>query len=118
MDIWKHGTYVDTWSLVHFLSGFLLAGLFYMFGYGFAVALVCSTALLLLWEVFEWVIKIIEPSMNVVVDIIVGLIGFFTAAYLYYNQSQPFEISFYPALVLALFLALWGFIDFQKRGYR
>jgi hypothetical protein len=118
MDIWKHGKYIDTWSLVHFLSGFLLAGLFYAFEYGFVSALMVSVALLLAWEAFEWVVKIIEPSMNVIVDMIVGVAGFFLGAYIYYFLSQPFETFFYPVLVVTIALASWGFLDFLKRGYR
>lgn len=118
MDIWKHGTYVDTWSIVHFASGFLLSGAFFAFGYDFTVALIASLLLLLLWEVFEWVIKIIEPSINVLVDIMIGLAGFFVGSYLYYQTGIPFEVSFYTILIGTIILAAWGFLDFLKKGYR
>lgn len=118
MDIWKHGVYVDTWSIVHILSGFLLAGSCFYFGLPFATALSISIVLLLLWEVFEWVLKIIEPSINVLVDIFVGLVGFFIGAYAYYEVGVTFNMTFYPVVVVAISLASWGFLDFLKRGYR
>lgn len=118
MDIWKHGTYIDLWSLVHLLSGFLLAGVFYGSGTGFLQAFIFSALLLIAWEMFEWVVKIIEPSLNVMVDIIIGLVGFFVGGYLYYKLGMPFAQSFYPILMVTLALSTWGFVDFLKRGYR
>ncbi len=118
MDTWKHGTYVDLWSVIHFLSGFLLAGTFYKLGTDFLQALLFSTLLLVAWEMFEWVVKIIEPSLNVMVDIVVGVAGFLAGGYLYYELAAPFSQTFYPALVATAVLSLWGFLDFLKRGYR
>lgn len=118
MDIWKHGKYLDTWSVVHVLSGFILAGIFYSTSYTFVQALVAAFIALVAWEVFEWVLKIIEPSMNVLVDLVVGMLGFLCGAYLYYVVSIPFTISFYAVVAITLSLAAWGFIDFLKRGYR
>lgn len=117
MDIWKHGTYVDLWSSVHFLSGFVLAGGFFKYGYDFSHALSVSIVLLLLWEVFEWTTKIIEPSINVLMDIFIGLAGFFGGAYLFYTQGVDL-IYLYVGLVLTIGMSLWGFIDFKVRGYR
>ncbi|MFZ2763742.1 MAG: hypothetical protein WAX80_01745 [Minisyncoccia bacterium] len=118
MDIWKHGKYLDLWSLVHFLSGFVLCGFFYWLELSFLWAFIYSALLLVLWEVFEFFIKIIEPSWNVTVDILVGLLGFFLAAWLYFLRSE-FDTSIYLAVVLAtITLALWGFLDYLKKGYR
>lgn len=118
MDIWKHGKYIDMWSAVHFLSGFLLVAIFYQMEFRLTSALVFSTLLLILWETFEWLIKIIEPSVNVIMDIVVGLGGFAFGAILFYFLNQPFENYFYITAIGTLFLAVWGFLDFLKRGYR
>lgn len=117
MDIWKHGTYIDLWSLVHFLSGFALAGIFYVVGFDFAVAIIVSVSLLLLWEVFEWATKIIEPSINVIFDIIVGFGGFLVGSYLFYALAMS-PVYLYIAGISCVLLALWGFLDFLKKGYR
>jgi len=118
MDIWKHGKYVDTWSIIHFFSGVLLAGVFYIFNYSFIEALIFSFVLLVAWEGFEWVISIIEPSVNVAVDLLVGMLGFLCGAYFYYMFQIPFSISFYSVAFVTFALAAWGFIDFKQRGYR
>ncbi len=118
MDIWKHGTYVDLWSLVHFLSGCALIGLLSIFGYGIVNSLLYSLLLLIAWEMFEWLIGIIEPSMNVMVDILIGFLGCLLAVYVYYVVGVSITPSLYYSCGLTLFLAIWGFIDFNKRGYR
>jgi hypothetical protein len=118
MDIWKHGTYIDMWSVVHVLSGFLLAALFYKVGYGIIPASIYSALLLIAWEAFEWLTNIIEPSINVVVDIVVGLAGFFAGVMIFYVLGKPFEMYFYPTLIITITLSVWGFVDFKKRGYR
>lgn len=117
MDIWKHGTYVDTWSIVHFLSGFVLAGGFYLYGVELVTALTISVFLLLLWEVFEWAVKVIEPSINVVIDIIIGFIGFVIGSQFFYGIGLS-PVFLYAALAVTVSLATWGFFDFLKRGYR
>lgn len=119
MDFWKHGKYVDAWSAVHCLSGFLLGGAFYWLGTSFFWSFVFSMLILLLWEGFEAATKIIEPSINVGVDILIGLFGYFLAAYLYYTRGMEFDSSLYLTVLAATaILALWGFVDFLKRGYR
>lgn len=119
MDIWRHGRYVDLWSLVHLLSGALLALGFYGLGFGLAATLVFSLILLIAWEVFEWAIRIIEPTPNVLIDIIIGALGLGIGVWWHYVFGQPFSLSVFTALLGAtLSLSLWGFIDFHFRGYR
>jgi len=118
MDIWKHGTYIDTWSLVHFLSGVLLSSLFYKLGFGFTLALVCSFFILLAWEVFEWAITIIEPSANVIMDMVFGTLGFLLGFFLLVNMGVSFWILFCPTALTAFVLSFWGFFDFLSKGYR
>ncbi|MEN9337870.1 MAG: hypothetical protein RIQ41_184 [Candidatus Parcubacteria bacterium] len=118
MDIWKHGTYVDLWSVVHILSGFVLSGALSWAGYTLIQSALYSLGLLLAWELFEWLMGIIEPSMNVVVDILVGLLGFSVGAYVYFVLELPLYPSFFIALAVTLILSVWGFVDFKKRGYR
>lgn len=118
MNIWKHGMYVDMWSFIHFLSGFLLAGIFYKFDYSFLSSLIFSLILLIAWEFFEWIIKIIEPSTNVIMDLVIGSLGFFVGWYIFYFLRENFNYYFYTALTISVVLSSWGFIDFLKRGYR
>ncbi len=119
MDIWKHGKYLDTWSLVHFLSGVLIADGLYGMGYSFLASLLISVVAITIWEIYEWVTGIIEPGANVLVDLLVGGAGFALGSAYHYYWSMPFsKIGFYTLLSVTLALSLWGFFDFIKRGYR
>lgn len=119
MDIWKHGKFIDLWSLVHFLSGYLLGDLFYLLGSSFVWSLVFSLMIIVIWELFELAAKIIEPSLNVIFDILIGLAGFFLSALIYFYLDLNFDLSLNIAvLILTLVIALWGLIDFWQRGYR
>lgn len=119
MDIWRHGRYIDLWSFVHLLSGVLLAVGFYGLGFGFEATLTFSLILLIAWEVFEWAIRIIEPTPNVLIDILIGAVGLGFGMWWHYGLEEPFSsFAFIVLLVLTLGLSLWGFIDFHFRGYR
>lgn len=119
MDIWRHGRYVDLWSLVHFLSGALLALGFFGLGFGLLWTIASSLVLLIAWEVFEWAIRIIEPTANVMVDILVGALGLAIGVWWHYFLGQPFSPHAFSVLLAAtLGLSFWGFIDFHFRGYR
>jgi len=119
MDIWKHGTYIDLWSIVHLLSGALLASVCYFLGFSFFWSAVITFALVVFWEWFEVIIKINESRKNVLMDIIIGMAGFYILGYLHFIKSWPLSIQFFCSLLfVTLGLSLWGFADFVKRGYR
>lgn len=119
MDVWRHGTYIDLWSFVHFLSGVLLCVLFSWVGFSFVTATLLAIVLLLTWELYEWVLKILEPASNVTVDVLVGFLGFIVAAYWHYflgNAFDPVLLGILASTTIAL--SLWGFSDFFFNGYR
>lgn len=119
MDIWKHGKYFDMWSLVHFSSGFLLGGLFYWLGANLILTLVFSIGIMILWEFFEFVNGVIEPSPNVIFDIVIGFCGLMISISLFYWLNFSFNLPLFATVIIVTFvLAIWGFIDFLKRGYR
>jgi hypothetical protein len=119
MNMWKHGKYIDTWSIVHLLSGVALGSGLYFLGYDFPSSFALSLAILLVWESFEWITNIIEPSINVAIDIIIGMTGFGLMASLHHFGKFDFNMSIF-SLILAsvIILSIWGFFDFLKRGYR
>ncbi|MBU2103638.1 hypothetical protein KKD81_02845 [Patescibacteria group bacterium] len=119
MDIWKHGAFVDGWSVVHFLSGFFIALLFYTIGFSIVLTVLCTLAALVLWEVYEWILGILETPPNVAADIVLGSLGAGVALYFYFFRGETLP----EWLLLTLFfsmlaLSLWGFIDQYKNGYR
>lgn len=118
-DIWKHGKYIDLWTVVHILSGALLAGIFYYLGLDLFWSATYTLVVLLGWEFFEALVGIGETVGNVVMDIIFGMAGYLALAHLHYFEHWGFDWRAYLSLLfVTLFLSLWGFVDFLKRGYR
>lgn len=117
MNIWKREKYFDTWSIVHFMSGVILGGVTYRLGLGFLWAVAIALAVILIWEVIEWIIKIIEPSPNVLTDIILGFGGFLSSVFYYYYLNQPFNLAVFTTVwALTLALALWGLIHHLNKN--
>ncbi|MBU1292733.1 hypothetical protein KJ819_01550 [Patescibacteria group bacterium] len=119
MDIWKHGSFLDAWSLVHVLSGFFLGLLCYSLGLSLVLSVACTLIALILWEVYEWMLGILETPANVATDIVLGMMGAGVAVYLYFilEKSVPGEILLLLFSFMIL-LSLWGFLDQYKNGYR
>ena len=119
MDTWKHGRYVDLWSVVHFLSGLLIGTGLYWLGLSFLWACAAAFTLVLLWEVYEWVLGIVEVTPNVLLDIVIGIVGFLCAAYWHYGLGMPVTLPGTGSImVLTALLSLWGFSDLIVRGFR
>jgi len=117
MHVWKHGRYVDTWSVVHLLSGMLLGSGLYKLGYGLVWAGLFALFAMLLWELFEWVVKISESLPNIALDIVIGLLGFLLAFCLHAYGGVPFDLASFTALAsVTALLALWGFTTSLGRG--
>jgi hypothetical protein len=100
---WDEGVYFDVWMVVHMLSGFtlgLFAGLF-LFEKITAFLSVCT--FLILWEVGEIIMKIDEAPINRIIDVVVGIIGFFIAWTVVESvgASNLFMISLFSVIVLA-----------------
>lgn len=72
----QHGIYLDYWSLVHFLSGIVLGGVFLLIA---DTNLLVTTALIfllaVLYEALEILLHIAEDIENVVVDILLVTVG-------------------------------------------
>lgn len=119
MNIWKHGRFVDLWSVVHLTSGMALALACLFLGSGFWTSFLIATSLLIGWEVFEWAIGIIEPSLNVTIDLVLGVLGFVLGSYVYYSfESGLSIIALGISFVTVLVLSVLGFVDFRIKGYQ
>jgi hypothetical protein len=68
LDTWgREGTYVDLWSIVHFLSGVL--------AYLMSIDLVYVVAIAVAWELIEVVARVQEHPFNRVADLILAMAG-------------------------------------------
>ncbi len=116
MDFWKHGKYVDMWSVVHFLSGYNLFLFFNLWGLDLVYSLIFSVILLLLWEVFEWSVKIIEASPNVIMDIVIGFLGFVFGWFIHNILNLESSILYFIIILsMTIVLSISGFLKFLKK---
>lgn len=112
---WDHARLFDAWSFVHALWGLILGTVFSIFGWSFTVSFLVALSLMILWEVFEYIIKIIESFSNVFSDIFVGIVGFLVA-FLLIPPSQSLQIAILSILVIAvLILEYIGWSAFKKK---
>lgn len=113
--LWKERKYIDGWSLVHIITGYLFAGVFFYFDISFWPAFWISSAAFILWEVGESFFKVHEHSENRYADIVVDYIGFFLAVWVY--EGLDVRVSLGWLVVLAIIgtaLQTWGVIIWLK----
>lgn len=69
------GRYFDLWMLVHLVSG--VAGGFsnVIFRLAPAVVIALGAAVMVLWEVGEYVMGVRESPVNRIIDVLIGLVG-------------------------------------------
>jgi hypothetical protein len=113
---WSHGKYLDYWSLIHFLTGFILGiGAFFVSEERF-LSLVLIFILLIIYEILETKTGVSENIENIALDVIVGSAGGATALFL-----LPLMVSINGILVililtiiLDMFLVSWGWKNYLK----
>jgi hypothetical protein len=74
-DPWREGKYVDLWSLVHFLAGFLLSSLLFHAGFSLFGTVAITLVALAVYEVGEKAAGVDEHATNRITDILFGLGG-------------------------------------------
>jgi len=115
--LWSEKKYIDTWSIPHLLAGVVLVGIFSWLGLSFWPNLILSLILITGWEFFElYILGIHEHFSNKVMDVILGIIGFFImyALILKYNIYHMINELLFITIIF-LFLNAWGFLAYKKR---
>lgn len=75
-DIWREGKWLDTWSIVHFLSGVTIGFFPKYLGLDTFSAYVIVFLLLVSYEMFEALVQIEETPQNRFMDVVVGMASF------------------------------------------
>ncbi len=113
---WKEGKYCDLWSVVHTLSGVVLASILFYFEMNLILAFVIATMLFVGWEAVEVALGIKEHTTNMVMDVVFDFLGFLIVLYLYLELDM--SISLYTiiySVVAFLLFSLWGYLAHRKR---
>lgn len=113
--LWEEGRYVDLWSVPHLLAGVILAGIFYYLEFNLLWNFITSFLVMVLWEIFEFAFNIKEHMTNKVMDVVIGIMGFF----LMYPFLIYFGLKIMPYLIIlgAIYAILnaWGFYAYYTR---
>lgn len=75
-DIWREGTWIDLWSVVHVLSGTLVGFGFYFLHFTIVVSCVLALCSFVAYEIWESIEKIEELLTNRFTDIVFGMTGY------------------------------------------
>lgn len=111
-NIWKEQPYIDLWSLVHFLGGFITGFvLLKLFNLGLILSLFIAITVFILSEFLEADLKIKEYLSNRIADIVVDALGFVTAIFTAVTNE-----AFIIIVLVYLLLNLWGFLAWGKRS--
>jgi hypothetical protein len=114
-DIWREGTYLDLWSVPHFLSGMSVALGLFIVGLDFNTAVVVGFFMLVAWEFFEYFAEIEEGRINSIMDIVVGMTSLVPTFIWAGDQTfQTVVVVFAAITVIDLILSTFGWIASHK----
>jgi hypothetical protein len=115
-DLWREGTWLDLWSVVHFLSGLSLGFGLSFFSFGAFPSFLLTVILLIAYELWEAMVRIKEAPTNRVMDVVVGTLGFACSFWVVTPQltTAQWLFSFEIVLTLNVILAAIGWRASQK----
>jgi hypothetical protein len=115
-DIWREGTWIDLWSVVHFISGISVAFALAFFHFGTNATIVIAFLLLTAYEMFEVIARIEETVTNRIMDVAIGMTSFTPVFLLIIPQlsRNEFYALFAPILALDGVLSVVGWRESQK----
>jgi len=94
-DIWREGKWLDTWSIVHFLSGATMGFFPKYVGLDALSAYVIVFLLLVSYEMFEALVKIEETPQNRFMDVVVGMASFIPVYHLHPLLSDTASVALF-----------------------
>ena len=117
MDIWQRGRYLDLWTLVHALSGYVTGNALISLGLAFKTSVVIATVLFIGWEILEYIFKNAESFANRLVDVLACFAGFVLAVML---PRAGFDITNNFFLIITacwIILLISGFLAYKERFF-
>ena len=117
LSTWGVGTWIDRWMFVHILSGVVIGLLLRLLGMEVNTAFWLTLSLLLLWELFERVLRLYEPFVNIVLDIVVGSLGFWLAFHYIPRWGGSIDwLVFIAFSLVTMTLSYAGWTDSRRRA--
>ncbi|HEV7449452.1 MAG TPA: hypothetical protein VGP13_02860 [Candidatus Paceibacterota bacterium] len=108
-DIWKEGTWLDLWSVVHLLTGVSIGIGMPVFHFPTSYTFLMVLLSLVAYELWEAMVKIEETPQNRVMDVAVGMLSFVPLYAVTYSMPFLSRLSlFVPILAFNILLAFLG----------
>lgn len=108
-DMWREGTYLDLWSVVHMLGGLIAGFITAFFSAPFLLALFIFVLLAILWEMFEVMKLIWETSRNRVTDVALGALVFPVGFYIF---TDIFVEAKTQMTLLSVIVLIFGILNY------
>ena|SRR3989338_3419759 len=113
MNIWREGKYLDLWSVNHFLSGVVFAGWMFVLGSNLLVTFILYLAISMGWEIFEIFHKVKEDIGNKMIDVAIGVMGFFLIYIL--NADGSFNLySLIAVTIIYISMEMHGYFTYER----
>jgi hypothetical protein len=113
-SIWQEGRYYDAWMFVHFLAGVVLGFSMIILKVETFTAYMLTVVLLILWEFFEIIKKIVEHKENRLGDIVIGILGFIFSFSISPIFIHNFLTPFIVCLVVFIISSIIGWTRYFK----
>lgn len=113
---WDEGRYWDLWMISHIMSGLLFGFVGYFVGLTLVITVIISLVVMILWEVFEKVVKINEVWINSILDVVFGILAVFISYFLAGGVSS--DTVLYLIIALVIVKSVYGYLGwnaFKKR---
>lgn len=107
---------MDLWLFIHLLSGLTLGSLCYILDFSYGLALGIGIGLICGWELFEWLFDIKEHNENKLIDIIIGLLGFWVGYRYMSSNLDHVYLLFIIEICLLGILCIIGWLNYKRYG--
>lgn len=116
---WREGRYFDFWSISHFFSGVLLGLIGYLSPLSFSDVFLFMLVFLIVYEMWEGMVRIGEAIENRVTDVVLGALGFVGAyrlSEMYLARTEVFISAAFVAVALVLLVVVGWRSYVRHRG--
>jgi hypothetical protein len=115
-DIWREGKWIDLWSVPHFLSGLSIGLGFFILRIDILGSIALVLVSLVAYEMWEAMVRIQETPTNRFMDVVVGMVGFLPAFFLFAPRlsEAPLVLTFVGVLAVDIVMSVFGWRASQK----
>lgn len=116
-DIWERGYWLDFWTFVHFLSGWVTGAFLIFLGLTLKTSVAMAAVLFIGWEILEYIFKNTESFANRLIDVLACFLGFVLAMTLFRRGFYMTSNLFITVTLSWILLLISGFLAYKQRFF-